>query len=171
MVSLPTFEPEKEIAPFYHGYLRHVDPSSPIRCLEQDLGIIDERLAPFRGKESFRYAPEKWSVAEVMAHVLQVEQIFGYRLLRLKMLDPTPLPGFDENRYIQNNPNQLDVTTLIEHFKSLRKWHLQGLDQLDASRWLFVGTASGNEVTTRAQALVMSGHLRHHLNILHERYA
>lgn len=170
MVNLPPLDLSTEVAPFYHGYLQALDSHDPLQVLQSDLDTIEIQMKPFLEKPEFRYAPDKWSVREVYTHILQVEQIFGYRLLRLSMLDATPMAGFDENNYIENATNTLSLPEMMFHFKNLRYLHVQAVLNLKESHWLFAGNANGNQITTRAQALVMSGHYRHHLRILNERY-
>ncbi len=98
--------------------------------------------------------------------------MFGFRALCFSRADATPLPGFDENAYVEHAPfRDIPLADLVEEFALQRSANLKMLAALRDDQWSAVGTANGRTVTVRALAYIMAGHVRHHLAVLHERYA
>jgi hypothetical protein len=117
-----------------------------------------------------RHPPYTWTIKQVVGHMADCERVFGYRALRLARLDPTPLPGFDENAYMQAvDFDRRPLADLLAEFKHLRQSQVLLLGDLSAKAWSFRGQINGHPMTTRAVAYVMAGHARHHLKILAER--
>jgi hypothetical protein len=173
--SLP--RPEVSEYPEYYGrYIEQVPPVDPAGGIVRVLaGQIAEAEALFRGlgeeRALHRYAPGKWSVKEVLGHLIDSERVFAYRGLRFSRSDATPLPGFDQDAYVRQG--RFDARP-IEHLRA--EW----IDVRRASVALFMGwdeaSAAGRgqandiEVTARAIPFIIAGHTRHHLGVLRERY-
>lgn len=122
-------------------------------------------------KQHYRYAPDKWTVLEVLGHMLDTERVFGFRALCFARGDKTPLPSFDEGLYVrQAGHNDCALEQLLEEFVYTRRSHILMFDHLKADAWLNVGVASSNPTSVRALAFIMVGHIRHHLEILASRY-
>jgi hypothetical protein len=118
-----------------------------------------------------RYAPGKWSIKEVIGHLIDSERIFAYRALRFARNDQTPLSGFDENNYIANSNFDLRrLADLTDEFEVVRKANLHLLKNMDNEAWMRRGTANNNEISVRAMAYVIAGHELHHLDIIRSRY-
>ncbi|MER3428460.1 MAG: hypothetical protein C4334_10225 [Pyrinomonas sp.] len=119
----------------------------------------------------FRYAPDKWSLKEVLGHVIDTERIFAYRALRFARGDRTPLPGFDQDDYVRAARfDARPLEDLRDEYDSVRCATLtlfRGLDEEELAR---CGTANQAEATVRALAYVIAGHERHHLRVIRERY-
>ncbi len=119
----------------------------------------------------YRYAEGKWSVREVLGHLIDAERIFSYRALCISRGDTTPLPGFDENLYVAaSDYDQATLSVLAEELVALRRANLALLGRLSPEACQRMGTANGRPVSVRALAFAMAGHLRHHLGVLAERY-
>jgi len=117
-----------------------------------------------------RHPPYTWTIKQVVGHMADCERVFGYRALRLARLDPTPLPGFEENAYMQAvDFDRRPLADLLAEFSHLRQSSVLLLGDLSAEAWSFQGLVNGHPMTTRAVAYVMAGHARHHLRILAER--
>jgi hypothetical protein len=162
-----------EYAPFFAGYVSLVPESDPLDALRAQPALIS-RLAgaipPER--ETYRYAPGKWSVREILGHIGDGERVFGYRAFCISRGDATPLPGFDENTYIAESAyDERRAEALAADFAMARAANLAVLDRLDDARWARIGNANGNPVSVRALAFIMAGHVRHHLGVLSSRYA
>jgi uncharacterized damage-inducible protein DinB len=161
-----------ESAPFYHGYIDKVPGEQIGEYLASQLGEVERLLAPLDdAAASFRYAPEKWSVKEVLGHICDAERIFAYRLLRIARADTTPLPGFDENAYVA--PAEFDARTirdLVREFQAVRASTIALVEGLPSAGWQRRGQASGKAISTRALAYIMVGHVTHHLAVLRDRY-
>jgi hypothetical protein len=122
-------------------------------------------------KETYAYAEGKWTIREILGHIIDTERIFAYRVLRFSRKDSTPLPGFDENEYIRNYDfNRFQLSDLLEEWKVVRKGSLALLEKLTADELDFKGTANGVDVSSRMIAFFMMAHAAHHLTIIQERY-
>ena len=129
-------------------------------------------LANVRGEaERFRYAEGKWSIREVVGHVVDTERIMGYRACCVARGETASLPGFDENAYVQNASfDACPLPELLDELAVVREGNLALFRHLDAGAWSRVGTANAHPISVRALAYVMLGHPRHHLAVLRERY-
>ena len=165
--------PEKnEYAEFYAGYVSLVQETDVISALQNqpdDLRELLARVSP--EKEDFRYANGKWSIKELLGHIIDGERVFSYRALRISRGDKTPLSTFEENSYVaKSNFGNSALVDLLEEFSLLRAANVLMFKNLTDEMWLRTGTASDAEVSVRAWAYIMVGHIRHHSNILRERY-
>lgn len=123
-------------------------------------------------KWTFRYAAGKWSIKEMVQHIIDAERIFAYRALCFARRDKTPLPGFDENEYATaaygaDNRTKQD---LLEEIKTVRKSIEQLFASFSESDLASVGTANNNPVSVNAIGFIIPGHMQHHINVLQERY-
>ena len=165
--------PEKsEYAPFYQGYVSLVTETDIVSALHSQIAEFDNLLAGISDEKSaFAYAEGKWSVAELLGHIIDGERVFSYRALRISRGDQTPLASFEENSYVANsNFRATKLAELLEEFSLLRQSNVLMFKNLPAEAWSRTGTASSAAVSVRALAFIMVGHARHHLNILRERY-
>lgn len=118
-----------------------------------------------------RYAPEKWSIKQMVGHLTDTCRIMSYRLLRIARGDTTPLAGFEENDYVRNaNFAVFSLKELLAHYKLVRESTQMLLESLPEEAWTRKGTVNNGPVSVRAQACILIGHELHHLNILKERY-
>ena len=126
-------------------------------------------LSPERA--DFAYAPGKWTIKQVLGHVIDAERVFGYRALRFARNDATELPGFDENSYVDNaNFAQRTLADLLDEFQGVRAATIQFARNLDAEALTRRGKASNSPFTVRALLYVIAGHERHHTGLLREKY-
>jgi hypothetical protein len=170
---MPTGRPaETEYAPFYAGYVSLVPESDILPVLEQQVDEFRELASAVSpDRETFRYAPDKWSVREVFGHLTDGERVFGYRAFCISRGETAPLPSFDENTYVaQSGYGRVPLAELAHELVSVRRANLALLRRFEAGSWARAGTASNKPVTVRALAYVMAGHPRHHIAILRERY-
>jgi hypothetical protein len=161
-----------EFDPYYARYIDRVPDGDVATLLEQQIG---ETVAALRAvpaaRATYRYAPGKWSIAEVLGHLIDAERIFTYRVLRIARADRTPIEGFDENEYVPAGEfDRRSLGELIEEFNTVRRATLALVRGLPAVAWTRMGTASGKPVSVRALIYITAGHERHHLGTLRERY-
>jgi hypothetical protein len=129
------------------------------------LGGISEQ------QSSHRYEPDKWSIKQLVGHVIDGERIFAFRALCIGRGDTTPLPGFEQDPYVATAASDdRSIADLAEELGALRKANVMMFRALPEEAWSRVGTASDNPVSVRALAFIMLGHERHHMRILRERY-
>ncbi len=161
-----------EYAPYYEKYISLVPGENIVTTLTSQ---IEDTLTLIRGlsesQGDLRYAPGKWSIKEVIGHLIDAERIFNYRALRVARSDRTPLPGFDENNYVENgNFGDRRMAELADEFQTVRKSGVYIFGHLDADAWIRHGVANDSEISVRAIAHIVAGHERHHLGIIRTRY-
>ncbi len=165
--------PEKdEYAEYYANYVSLAEDADIVAALGNQIDELRNLLDGISpDKENFRYAEGKWSVRELLGHIIDGERVFSYRALRISRGDETPLAGFEENEYVAaSNFNESNFADLVEEFALLRQSNSLMFQNLTDEMWSRRGTASGAAVSVRALAFIMVGHVRHHTNILRERY-
>ena len=161
-----------EHAPYYSRYIDLVPETDILGALEKQSAETQKMLASIddaRGEH--RYEPDKWSINELVGHVEDSERVFTYRALTFGRGATTPLPGFDQNDFMQNAP--FKGSTLRQRAQSLeqvRRATLSLFRGFDDASWDRGGEASDAHVTVRALAYITLGHERHHMKILRERY-
>ena len=165
--------PEKtEYAPYYETYVSLVDETDIVATLRNQLTEMQNMLGEItEEKASHAYAEGKWTIKELVGHLIDGEKIFAYRALRIARSDKTPMEGFEQDGYIENaNFNDCRLTDLTEEFFLLRRANILFFKNLTDEMWTRTGTASGAAVSVRALGCIMIGHVRHHANILKTRY-
>jgi hypothetical protein len=123
------------------------------------------------GKMTYRYQPEKWSIIEVVQHLIDTERIFMYRCFRIARNDNTELAGYEQDDYIiPSEANSKSKEQILEEFTTNRNNSISLLKSLSEKNLVFVGNANGGNVSARAAAFIVLGHDIHHTNIIKERY-
>ena len=163
---------EHEYAPFYQTYVSLVPEDDILGVMARQADEVQAIAAAIPAdRHAFRYAPEKWTVREVFGHLGDGERVFGYRASCISRGEQASLPRFDENAYVANAAfDRADLGALVDEFLHLRAANLASLARLDDAGWQRIGTASERQISVRALAYIMAGHVRHHLAILRERY-
>jgi hypothetical protein len=165
--------PEKnDYATFYEKYVALVPDADIVETLE---GQLEDALALLRGvteeRAGYAYEPSKWSIKQVVGHIIDTERVFAYRALAIARGDEQPLPGMDQDEYMAGaNFDELTLAGLLEQFEHLRRANVLMLRGLSEEAWTRRGTASDNEVTVRAIAYIIAGHEAHHVGRRRERY-
>lgn len=159
----------------YAGYVAAVGDADPIALLEAQLDRTAALLAGVdETRALYRYAPEKWSVKEVVGHLIDTERIMVYRALRIARGDATPLPGFEENDYVRGADFDArplgGAGGLAAELAAVRRATILFFRSLEPAAFERRGTASGWGVSVRALAYITAGHEQHHLRTLRERY-
>ena len=122
-------------------------------------------------KLEYRYAIGKWTIKDIILHLIDAERIFAYRALRIGRGDMKLLAGFEENDYVTNaNANGRSLESLIEDFQLVRKSTLLLFENFSDKQLMYLGTSSDNIISVRAIGFLISGHQNHHLKIVQERY-
>jgi len=123
------------------------------------------------GKWNYIYAPGKWTIKEVLVHIIDDERIYAYRALRFGRGDATPLPGFEQNDYVPySKANDRTVKSIMKEYESVRKATLTLFRSFSEEDLQRKGTANNNVYSVRGLLYHLAGHELHHLNILKEKY-
>ncbi len=164
-------QPE-EYAPFYQGYVALVGDDDVLEKLSSNQKkTYDFFLSLLPEKADFAYAEGKWTIKEVLGHMIDTEKIMSYRLLRFSRGDHHPLAGFNENFYTsRSNYKNRNLEDLAEEFSALRKANLYLYQNLDEEQLKRKGKASNASVSVKALLYIIAGHELHHLNVIRERY-
>jgi uncharacterized damage-inducible protein DinB len=161
-----------EYASFYHRYVASVPDGDVVERLRTDgreLVRTIQRIPPERA--GYRYGPEKWTIRQVVGHLIDAERIFTYRALRFARGDRTMLPGFDENDYVRTaGSDERTLADLARELAAVRESTVLLFESLPDDAWVRTGNANGRDMSVRALAYVAAGHPLHHLRILRERY-
>jgi hypothetical protein len=170
-VSIPRPAPS-EYAPYYAGYVGLVPDGDLLGTLRAQIHDTVALLAPLPDRNAgHRYAPEKWSIREVVGHLADTERIMSYRALCFARGETGGLPGFDENRYVA--AARFDARTLadlLEEYRAVRDATVQLFTHLNDEELARRGRANEREVSVRALAFIIAGHERHHVAVLRDRY-
>lgn len=177
-MSVPTSAPTatrprpEEHHPYYGAYIALVKDGPIIPRLaaqSETLRDLLAGLAPDGG--AFRYAPGKWTVRQVLGHLVDTERVFGMRATCIARGESASLPGYEQDDYVTEGAFETrPVESLVREFDLLRAANLEMFSALPAEHWLRVGTANGSAVSVRALAWILVGHLEHHMAVLSERY-
>jgi len=163
---------EKEYNSYFKIYLDALKNVELIEILESS---FDEFLIVVKNlpeeKLMFRYAEDKWTIKELIQHLIDTERIMSCRALRFSRNDATELQGFDENWYVDySNGNDRNITDILEEYNYLRKTSISLFKSFSDEMLINFGTADGSEMSVRALGFIIAGHQRHHLKIMKERY-
>jgi uncharacterized damage-inducible protein DinB len=161
-----------EYAAYYEKYIAMVPGNDIVPILEAQRLQMSQLLAARTERDgNFRYAPDKWTVKEVIGHMADSERIFAYRALRIARQDQTPLSGFEQDDYVRTGAfGERTLADLAEEFAHIRSATVSLFRPLTEEAWSRRGVANKNEVTVRALAFIIAGHELHHREILKERY-
>lgn len=161
-----------EYAPYYDTYVSLIandDVMADLNAQAESLRTAVAGLPEERG--SYAYAEGKWTIKELLSHLIDGERIFAYRILRISRGDKTPIEGFEQDDYIATSrANERTFANLLDEFEHERKANLILVSNIDEETAKLTGTASGKPVSVRALTYIMAGHVKHHMTILAERY-
>jgi hypothetical protein len=161
-----------EAAPYYFTYINQVTGDDILATLESQLPeSLNFFLTISEEKSLHRYAPDKWSIRQVLNHISDTERAFTFRALWFARGFDTPLPSYDQNISVAGaQADNYTWATHIEDFRRVRLATLSLFANMPPDAWLRRGIASDNPFTVRSLAFIAAGHLAHHLRILRERY-
>lgn len=161
-----------EFLPYYEKYVALVPAGDVLSTLDTQMSETQDLLHALPASIStYRYAPGKWSVNEVIGHVIDSERIFAGRALRFARGDATPLPGFEQDDYVRNSKfDAYPFAELASEWDCVRRATVFLFEHLEEAAWMRRGVANNAEVSVRALAYIIAGHELHHREILRTRY-
>jgi uncharacterized damage-inducible protein DinB len=156
---------------YYKKYVSKVkgDPMEYLKKQEKELAELLKKVN--KKNLEYAYAEGKWSLKEVLVHMIDSEQIFAYRALAIARGEKKALPGYDQNKYIKNaNLEHITKKQIAENFKSIRKSSMFLFDTFGPEDWVRVGKANGSETSASAIPYIIGGHAKHHMDIIKKKY-
>jgi DinB family protein len=161
-----------EAASYYFTYIDQVEGENPLRQIEGQMEKVSPLLASISEEQSLhRYAPEKWSIRQVLNHVTDTERAFAFRALWFARGFNTPLPSYDQEVAAKGaQADSISWAAHVEEFQRVRPATVSLFRNLPPDAWMRAGIASGNLFTVRALAFIIPGHVAHHLKIVRDRY-
>lgn len=160
------------IPEWFHRYVNQVPENDLMEAMKKQTPLFIKLFESIpEDKRSYRYGPDKWTIQEMLQHIIDAERIFAYRGLCIARKDATPLPGFDENTYADNSrADKRNWDEMMEEFKSVRRSSEILFGSFDEDQLESSGTANNNPIYVLAIGFVLVGHVNHHVTILKERY-
>lgn len=160
------------VGPWFHNYIKLVPEDDIKKAFANPQNTLIDFLNSIPAtKHDFRYAEGKWTIKEVLQHLIDSERVFAYRALRIARKDTTPLHGFDENHYAANaKADKRSWNELMEEFQLVRRSSEIFFRSLDEDQLEANGTASDSPTYVTALGYIIIGHGLHHKNVLQERY-
>ncbi|WP_421762780.1 DinB family protein [Ekhidna sp.] len=163
----------QKVPEFYRGYIKAAGEGELVPLL---LKSGDDFIHFCRGISEqqglYKYAPDKWSIKDIILHLTDSERVFAYRALRFARNDKTELSGFDQNLFVpEANADGRTIHNLLSEFTNVRAATVDLFSSFSEEVRQRSGIASGVEMTVEMLGYIISGHLKHHLNIIHERYS
>jgi hypothetical protein len=161
-----------EYAPYYDKYVQRVPDDDIVAVLRNqiaDTAALLRTAPPDRADGA--YAPGKWTLKEVVGHMIDVERVMSYRALRFSRNDATDLPGFEENAFVANsNFSRRTLSDLVDELEAVRVATVHLAKHIDADALMHQGTANNTVVSVRGLLYIIAGHELHHAALIRERY-
>ena len=161
----------EEFGAYYQGYINKVE-GNPLDVLSRQVDFYTDYIQANCDRLDYRYAEGKWSIRESLIHIVDTEQIFAYRALRISRGDTTPLAGFNQDEFVENNNfEHITPWDILEEFTHQRRATMSMIKKFTDDQINNVGVASGTDTSVRALIYIIAGHAQHHIDIFNERYA
>ena len=157
---------------FFDRYINQVEDIELMDALVKH-STIESYLSPetIHALDGKRYAPEKWTIKEILQHIIDTERILSYRALRFARTDKTALPGFDENMFTASSrAEERSIDDLLEEFKALRIANIYLFKNFKKEMLQQSGICFNRNVSVLALGFIVVGHCTHHMNVVKERY-
>lgn len=163
---------DETLTDYKRSYIDLVPEGSLISALENSYdGMMKVLKGLQKEKVQFRYAPNKWNIAEILIHIIDTERIFAYRILRIARGDATPLPGYDQDDYVKtSNVNERAFMDVLEEYQATRNATITLLKSLNSAMLSNTGVIYGTNVTVNELAYMIAGHEIHHFKLIKEKY-
>lgn len=161
-----------ESSDYFKRYINLVETENIVATLKNQLTDIEAffRVWP-SDKWDYAYADGKWTIKELLIHMMDAERILAYRALRIARNDMTALPGFDQDAFtpFMNAANR-SVDSIMSEYRAVRMATIALFENLDDAALSRIGTASNAPASPLAQAFIIAGHEIHHMNVVREKY-
>ncbi|MEP3388799.1 MAG: DinB family protein [Reichenbachiella sp.] len=157
---------------FFAGYVGQIGDHD---VLEMIIKQKDEFLKFFKvipgDRHNYAYAEGKWTIKQVLRHMIDAERMFGYRAMSIARGEKAKLPGFDDHLYVEMaDDSKNSMEDMLKEFETLREGHIQMISNFTIQATERMGNANGTDVSVRAIIYIIAGHVAHHKQIITERY-
>jgi uncharacterized damage-inducible protein DinB len=161
-----------EYAEYYAQYIKQAENSNLLNVLKESAQALNNLFETISDdKMNYKYAEDKWTIKDILLHVIDTERVFAYRAMRFARADKTNLPGFEHNDYVVvSNAHNRSKASLLSEYNAQRASSIQLFTNFTDEMLMQKGIASGNPMSVRALGFVIAGHETHHCNIIKERY-
>lgn len=161
-----------EYPEYYDRYINNLPDTGILDQYEQQsIKVLELFNNLNENKLQYKYAPNKWSIIEVLGHLIDSEIIMGYRSLSYARQDKSNLQMYDHDKYVETGFfKNIESNLLINHFSAVRKSNLSLFKTFTNEMWLHKGLTGGKEFTTRTIPYIIVGHTNHHINVIKEKY-
>jgi len=161
-----------EYAEYYSQYIKHSGNANLLDVLKESAQALNSLFETISDeKMNYKYAEDKWTIKDMLLHIIDAERVFAYRALRFARADKTNLPGFEHDDYVfVANANGRSKASLLNEYNAQRESTIQLFSNFKDEMLMQIGVASGNPMSVRALGFVTAGHETHHCNIIKERY-
>jgi hypothetical protein len=159
-------------AEFYQNYIKKAPDNNVVKAIQKNARNFRRLLKHIpKKKYDYAYAEGKWTIRELVQHVIDAERVFSYRATSIARKDPTPLPSFDENVWASNSQAaNRGWKDMLDEFSSLRRANEILFESLTEEQLRSIGVASNKEINVLALGYIIAGHAEHHISIIKERY-
>jgi len=163
---------KEDFNPYYAPYIAALGDVKLVETLKKQIENFPSFISSIpEDKLNYSYGEGKWTIAQVLVHILDTERVFQYRALRFARNDKTPLPGFDQDMFVsQSNAENWSREEVIENYRIIRKSTISLFEKFSEKDLKKVGIASDSPMSVGAIGFICCGHQKHHRNILRERY-
>lgn len=168
---MPTSFTNSEHAPYYSTYTDLVYQKDLIKAFDEHHTMFDDLDHIPLDKEGYCYAEGKWTIKELLQHIIDTERIFAYRALTIARIPGSELPGYDENAYaVAAIVEHRSLDEMIDELTAIRAANVMLFNSFTDEQLKAKGKADGKDITVRACGFIIIGHALHHINILQQRY-
>jgi uncharacterized damage-inducible protein DinB len=159
-------------ADFYRSYINLVKEENVSKALKKNTAQVKKLLKKIRTKKiDYAYAEKKWTIKEILQHMIDAERVFAYRAISFARKDTTPLPSFDEKNWAENaKVKKRKWKDVVAEFKTVRKATEKMFRSFDDEQLLSKGTASDNVINVLALGFICAGHAAHHIKVIKQKY-
>ncbi len=166
------FPEATEYNPYYGQYIQYLKGEDVLGALEKGVTSVNDLMASLtEEKLQSAYAEGKWTIKEVLQHIMDTERIFCNRALRFARNDKTELPGYEQDDYVPfSGANERNSMEMLREYNAIRQATITLFQGFSSEMLARVGVASRSNMSVRAIAHVLAGHERHHLQVIKERY-
>lgn len=158
---------------YWETYFAHLPEHNNIHELltQSNMETIDLVTSVDAETLAYRYAPGKWSIKEIIQHLIDCERVFAYRAMRIARNDKSDNPGFDENLFVANcNADSRNIMDMVREFSILRASTIELFKSIGDNAWEQAGMANGFKVTIAGLAYAIAAHELHHIRVIDDRY-